>query len=47
MDTETCTMCNIEIHINNFHKSFSECKNCNRTRKLQRYYGNKDKLSNK
>ena len=46
MDTKTCTMCNIEKDINNFYKSFPECKDCNCTRGLKRYYGNKDKKSN-
>ena len=32
MDTKTCTMCNIEKHINNFYKRYTECKDCNRTR---------------
>ena len=40
------TMCNIEKHINNFYKKYSECKDCNRTRGLKRYYENKKKLSN-
>ena len=39
-------MCNIEKHINNFYKNYSECKDCNRTRGLNRYYENKDKISN-
>ena len=46
MDTKTCTMCNIEKHINNFHKRYTECKDCNRTRGLKRYYESKDKISN-
>ena len=47
MDTKKCTMCNIEKHINNFYKKYSECRDCNRTRGLKRYYENKDKISNK
>ena len=39
-------MCNIEKHINNFYKKYSECRDCNRTRGLKRYYENKDKISN-
>ena len=39
-------MCNIEKHINNFYKNYSECRDCNRARGLKRYYGNKDKISN-
>ena len=46
MDTKTCTMCNIEKDINNFYKRYTECKDCNRTRGLKRYYENKDKISN-
>ena len=37
MDTKTCTMCNIEKHINNFYKKYSECKDCNRERGLEQY----------
>ena len=46
METKTCTMCNIEKHINNLYKKYSECRDCNRTRGLKRYHGNKDKISN-
>ena len=46
MDTKTCSMCNIEKHINNFYKKYSECINCNRARGLKRYYENKDKIPN-
>ena len=46
MDTKKCTMCNIEKHINNFYRKFSECRDCNRTRGIKRYYGKKDKISN-
>ena len=46
MDTEICTICNIEKDINNFYKKYSECIECNRTRGLKRYYENKDKISN-
>ena len=46
MDTKTCTMCNIEKHINNFYKKYTECIDCNRARGLKRYYENKDKISN-
>ena len=38
-------MCNIEKHINNFYKKYSECTDCNRVRGLERYYENKDKIS--
>ena len=33
-----CTICNIEKDINNFYKKYSECRDCNRTRGLKRYY---------
>ena len=46
MEGKTCTMYNMEKHINNFYKTYSECKGCNRTRGLKRYYENKDKISN-
>ena len=41
-----CSICNFEIHIKNFYKKYSECKDCNRTRGLKRYYGNEDEISN-
>ena len=43
MDTKTCNMCNIEKQINNFHKKYSERRNCNLAK---RYYENKEKISN-
>ena len=46
MNTKTCTNCKIEKYINNFYKKYSECRDCNRTRGLKRYYENKEKLSN-
>ena len=46
MDGKTCTMCNMEKHINNFYKRYSESKDCNRKRGLKRYYENKDEKSN-
>ena len=46
MDPKTCTVCNIEKHINNFYKKHSECRDCNSTRGLKRYYENKDKIPN-
>ena len=45
MDKKTCTLCNIEKHINNFYKKNSECKDCNIKRSVKRYYDNKDKIS--
>ena len=38
-------MCNIEKQIKNFYKSLSECKGCNRTSRLKRYYENEVKKS--
>ena len=46
MDTKICSMCNIEKHINNFYKHYSECRGCNRARGLKRFYENKDIISN-
>ena len=45
MDTKTCSMCNIEKHINNFYENYTESKGCNLTRGLKRYYENKDRIS--
>ena len=41
-----CTICNIEKDINNVYKNYSECRDCNRTRGLKRYYENKEKIPN-
>ena len=45
MDNKICTQCNIEKHINNFDKKYSECKDCNIKRGVKRYYSDKDKIS--
>ena len=45
MGSKICTQCNIEKHINNFYKKYSECKDCNIKRGVKRYYDNKDKIS--
>ena len=45
MDTKMCTICNIEKHINNFYKKYTECIDCNRARGLKRHYENKDRIS--
>ena len=45
MESKICTQCNIEKHINNFHKKYSECKNCNIKRGVKRYCDNKYKIS--
>ena len=47
MDTRNCSMCNIEKHINKFYKNYSECKDCNRGRELERYYGIKKNIETK
>ena len=41
-----CTICNIEKDINTFYRNYSESVDCNRTKRLKRYYENKDKISN-
>ena len=46
MESKSCTMCDIEKHINNFYNKYSECKDCNPTGRLKLYYENKDKISN-
>ena len=43
MESKICTQCNIEKHINNFYKKYSECKDCNIKRAVKRYYDNKKK----
>ena len=45
MKNKTCTVCNIEKHINNFYKKNSECKDCNIKRGVKHYYDIKDKIS--
>ena len=37
MESKICTQCNIEKHINNFYKKYSECKDCNIKRGVKRY----------
>ena len=43
MNTKTSTKCNIEKRTLNFYEKYTECKDCNRTWGLKRYYENKDK----
>ena len=38
-------MCNIEKHINNFYKRYSECIDYNIRRGVKRYFDIKDKIS--
>ena len=45
MDTKTCSLFNIEKHINIFYINYSGCKICKRTRGLERCYETKDKIS--
>ena len=45
MENKICTQCNIDKHINNFYKKYSECKDCNIKRAVKRYYDNKNKIS--
>ena len=45
MDTKLCTICNNEKDSNNFLKKYTESIDCNRARRLKRYYENKDKIS--
>ena len=45
MESKICTQCNIEKHMNNFYKKYSECKNCNIKRGVKRYFDNKYKIS--
>ena len=45
MENKICTVCNIEKHINNLYKKYSECKDCNIKRGVKRYYDNKNKIS--
>ena len=46
MKTKLCNIGNIKKDTNNFYKGYTECKDCNRTRRLKRYYDNQDKISN-
>ena len=45
MDKKTCTVCDIEKHINKFCKNNSKCKDCNIKRGVKRYFDNKDIIS--
>ena len=45
MESKTYNMCNIEKHIKKLYKKNSECKEFNRTRGLDLYYGNYDEIS--
>ena len=45
MESKTCTHCKIEKQINKLYKRYSECKDCNIKRGVERYFDNKDKIS--
>ena len=45
MENKTCTLCNIENHINNFYKNYSECKDCKIKRTVKQNYDIKDEIS--
>ena len=45
MESKICTQRNIEKHIKNFYKKYSECKDCNIKRDVKRYFDNEDKIS--
>ena len=45
MENKTCTVCNIEKQINNFHRRYSECNDCDIKRVVKRYHDKKDELS--
>ena len=45
MESKFCTQWNSEKHINNFHKQYSECEDCNIKRGVKRNDENKDKIS--
>ena len=45
MQSNVCSMCEIEKHIKIFHKKNSDYKICNSKRGLERYYDNKKKIS--
>ena len=44
MESKICSMCNLEKHIKNFKKNFSECKACSNERSLKKYYKTTDDI---
>ena len=40
MDNKTCTVCNIEKHMNNFHKKYPECEDYDIKQGVKRYFDN-------
>ena len=46
MESKVCVFCNTEKMIDNFHKKYRECKQCNIQRSIKRYNEKKDNLSN-
>ena len=47
MDTKTCTMCNIEKHMNIFYRKKPRLQRLQFSGGLVRFYEHKDKISNK
>ena len=45
MESQVFVMCNTEKGIDNFYNKYTECKQCEIKRGLNRYYENKDKIS--
>ena len=45
METKICTQCNLEKHFKDFHKKYTQGKECNCKLGLKHYYENKDKIS--
>ena len=46
MESKVGTKCNIEEHINTFHREDSECNDFKSKRGLKRYFGKQDKITN-
>ena len=46
MESKFCVICNTEKSIDKFYNKYRECKQCNIKRSMERYFENKDKLSN-
>ena len=46
MESKTCSMCNPEKHIEDFHKNYAECKDGITRRVLKCFSDKKGKISN-
>ena len=46
MQSKNCTFCDIEKEIEDLFNKYTAFKNCNCNKSLNRYYENKDKISN-